>query len=209
MKGEVRHTHFSASTLELRGDGRTVFGLVAPYGEQSAPVLIDGARMPEVFSVGAFAKSIRERGRKAKLNVRHDEERVVGLPVELRDTPSGVSGAFHLVDSYDADEALDEVRQGILDSFSVEFVSVRDRVAAGVRHVTEAALIAVALVSAPAYATADLVGVRAVTTTNATDVRWLPSDVAQYRRRLLELERVGLPLAVARWRLQVHEKERG
>lgn len=59
-------------TAELRpGEGRTVYGVIVPYGEVTTVRDLDG-EFREMFAPGAFRRSIAERGHKVKLLVSHD-----------------------------------------------------------------------------------------------------------------------------------------
>ncbi|EFD47015.1 conserved hypothetical protein [Mycobacterium tuberculosis T17] len=106
---------------ELRsGEGRTVHGTIVPYNEATTVRDFDG-EFQEMFAPGAFRRSIAERGHKLKLLVSHDARTryPVGRAVELREEPHGLFGAFEIADTPDGDEALANVKAGVVDSFSV------------------------------------------------------------------------------------------
>lgn len=115
-------------TAELRpGEGRTVYGVIVPYGEVTTVRDLDG-EFREMFAPGAFRRSIAERGHKVKLLVSHDARTryPVGRAVELREEPHGLFGAFELANTPDGDEALANVKAGVVDAFSVGFRPIRD-----------------------------------------------------------------------------------
>lgn len=148
--------------LELRadGDGRTLTGLAVPYGQTSHNVPHPGG---EQFAPGAFKRSLdhaRSAGRRLKLFRGHQHDTAVGVAIEAEDTAEGVLTAFHIADTDAGNAALAEVREGVLDSLSVGFRAIREKVIDGVRVVTEAALHEVSLVALPAYEGARITGLR-------------------------------------------------
>lgn len=150
-------------TAELRpGEGRTVYGVIVPYGEVTTVRDLDG-EFREMFAPGAFRRSIAERGHKVKLLVSHDARTryPVGRAVELREEPHGLFGAFELANTPDGDEALANVKAGVVDAFSVGFRPIRDRREGDVIVRVEAALLEVSLTGVPAYLGAQIAGVRA------------------------------------------------
>ncbi len=151
---------FRSSTELAAGSGRQVFGVVVPYG-QVAEVSDGAGPYLERFQFGAFARSISERGTKVKLMTGHDHRRLpVGRAVELREQQDGLYGCFELAQTRDGDDALELVRSGTVDSFSVGFRGIRQRFDGDVVVRVEAALLEVSLVGVPAYAGATVAGVR-------------------------------------------------
>ncbi|WP_204080978.1 HK97 family phage prohead protease [Mycobacterium riyadhense] len=143
------------------GTGRTVFGTVVPYGEEITVRDFDG-EYRERFAPGAFERSIRERGHKLKLLVSHSAvaRYPVGRAVELREERFGLFAAFEIAATRDGDEALANIKAGVVDSFSVGFRPIRDRREGGVVVRVEAALLEVSLTGVPAYPGAEIAGVR-------------------------------------------------
>jgi HK97 family phage prohead protease len=169
---------FRSATL-TPGNGRTVFGTVVPYGQV---VTVDDGAGPyqERFEYGAFARSIRERGAKIRLFTNHDTRKMpVGRAVELVEEPDGLHAAFDIVATRDGDDALELVRSGTVDSFSVGFAGVRHRMVSGVVVRTEAALREVSLTPMPAYEGATVAGVR-------SQSLFIPRSVAEARLTLID-----------------------
>jgi hypothetical protein len=152
--------------IEIRSDGtgRTVHGILVPYG-QVARVSDGGPAYEEEFASGAFARDIAARAgdfRGVKLLLQHDHRDPIGRAVDLRDDAAGLYGAFRVSNIARGEEALELLRDGVLDSFSIGFralhstrrgtVTVRER--AGLRESS--------LVTFPAYAGALVAGVRAL-----------------------------------------------
>lgn len=153
------------------GEGRTVFGIVVPYGVRA--LVSDGlGEYPERFAPGAFTRSIAERGHKVRLFTQHDRRSLpVGRAVELTEQPDGLHAAFELARTTAADDALELVRSGVIDAFSVGFRPVRERTEHdGTVVRLEAALNEVSLVDSPAYADALVAGVRSAVPRLSVDI---------------------------------------
>jgi HK97 family phage prohead protease len=152
------------SDIEIRsgGDGRTVHGIVVPYG-QVARVSDGGPAYKEAFRMGAFAKSLADRGsRPIQLLAQHDSRQFpVGRSSDFTDTAEGLRGAFRMLNTRAGDEALEVAREGAV-SFSVGFRPIAQEKSGGVTVRTEAALREVSLVTFPAYEGAMVSGVRAM-----------------------------------------------
>ena len=153
--------HFEPD-LEVRaaGDGRTIAGIVVPY-ERVARVSDGGPSYDEMFRRGAFSKTIKERGNRVKLLSQHNSRtNPLGRAVELREDAAGLFGEFRVSKTQAGDEALELVRDGALDSFSVGFAPVNHVTENGVRVRTEVKLREASLVTFPAYEDALVTGVR-------------------------------------------------
>ncbi len=143
MTGKVE----TRAAFEFRAepDGRTVSGIAIKYG--------DIARLPfgmERFESGAFTDLADVR-----LNVQHDRGRIVarvGAGLELTDGPDALRFEALLPATREADDLLTNVRAGVYRGASIEFKAIRERNEAGVRVVSRALLVAVAVVDDPAYA---------------------------------------------------------
>lgn len=149
--------------LEVRGDGRTVVGIAVPF---DSPTHIRDASgtYTEVFRRGAFAKTIRERGDRVKFLAQHDRRSLpLGRASLLREDATGLYGEFRVSKTAAGDEALELIRDGALDAFSIGFRPVKDRWNGDRSHVerAEAGLDEVSAVAFPAYDGAAIAGVRA------------------------------------------------
>ena len=142
------------------GTGRTVFGVVVPYG-RVAEVSDGGRPYKEQFRHGAFTRSIAERGHKIRLFGNHQTRQFpVGKAVELSEQRDGLHGVFEIAATRDGDDALELVRSGTVDSFSVGFTGVREHMDNGVVVRTECSIREVSLTAMPAYSDALISGVR-------------------------------------------------
>lgn len=158
-----RLVRFTGADLEVRAGngGRTVYGTLVPYDK---PTSI-GGMYSETFPRGAFEKTISERGHRVKLTIGHAMDRLpIGRATELREDPDGLVGSFYVSETQEGDDALQRVRDGAVDSFSIEFQPRRSEWSperdAVVRR--EVQLLGASLVAYPAYESALVAGVRSV-----------------------------------------------
>jgi len=150
------------SQLELRGDGRTVYGIAVPYDRETEVSDMPGVRYREIFRYGSFAQTInRGATNRVKLMVNHDRQKLpIGRATELTERRDGLYGEFRISSIPDGDHALELVRDGVVDSFSVGFQPVKDRDSHGVVERLEVNLREVSLVAFPAYEDALIAGLR-------------------------------------------------
>ena len=134
-------TRSYAADLSIRadGDGRTVAGIVVPF-DTEARVSDGGRPYTERFQRGAFAKTIAERGDRVKLLMQHDSHEPIGRATLLREDTAGLYGEFRVSAVPAGDQALELVRDGVIDSFSVGFAPVKHARDGDVTVRTEVAL---------------------------------------------------------------------
>lgn len=168
------------SVLEVRagGDGRTISGLVVPFGE-----VFEAGQLRERFVKGSFARTIAERGpSRVKLLQQHDEDSFpIGAATVLREDSGGLYGHFRIATTPRGDEALALIKDGILDGLSVGFIPIASRNNGGVTERTEVSLRHVGLVDDPAYNTARVHSIRSASTPS------LHPSVAMARLRLASI----------------------
>lgn len=149
-----------ADDIDIResAEGRTVFGTVVPFN--TVATVNDGAGpYREMFAPGSFSRSIAQRADKVKLLTNHDGAKLpVGRATLLEERANGLYGEFLV--SRNAAHLVSDVKDGIVDSFSVGFRGIAAKKVDGVVVRTEAALREVSLVGFPAYADATISGVR-------------------------------------------------
>jgi len=155
-------------SIRADSDGRTVAGIVVPF-ETVARVSDGGAPYDEMFAPGAFTRTIAERGDKVKLLMQHNSAEPIGRATLLREDAAGLYGEFRVSAVPAGDQALELVRDGVIDSFSVGFAKVKHRKDKGVVVRTEVALREASLVTFPAYDTARITALR-------TALESLPDD---------------------------------
>lgn len=163
--------------LETRGDGRTIAGIAAPFGTPTT-IRDNLGTYTEIIERGAFARTIKERGpARVKLLAQHDAAAFpIGRATMLREDAGGLYAEFRVAETPRGDEALQLVKEGALDGLSIGFAVLRDAWTNDptTRHLLEAKLLEVSLVSWPAYDQARVTAVReAVTPTLAAAMRQL------------------------------------
>jgi HK97 family phage prohead protease len=148
--------------IEVRAsaEGRTIAGIIVPW-DQKARVSDGGPSYDEMFRRGSLAKTIRERADRVKFLSQHNARtNPLGVARVLREDAAGAYGEFVVSKTQAGDEALELVRDGALDSFSVGFTPVKHEKRDGVVVRTEVRLNEVSLVTFPAYEDARVLAVR-------------------------------------------------
>ena len=165
MTEQLLERTLAHADMEIRGDGRTVYGLAVPYDKEA--IVDDGfGKYREVFRMGAFARTLKGAGAAEKVkfytNHSHRQNKLpIGRALSLREDPAGLIGEFRVSATRDGDEALELVRDGVLDSFSVGFAKVQERSdKKGLVERIEVKLREVSLVAHPAYEGALVAGLR-------------------------------------------------
>ena len=162
QSGFIRERVFVDADLEIRGDGRTLYGLAVPFN-QVATVNDGRGNYDEMFVRGSFQRTIAgNAGQKVKLMANHDSRRFpIGRSTNLKEDAAGLVGEFHVSATRDGDEVLQLARDKVLDSFSVGFTPIKhQRNDDGVVERHEVALREVSVVAFPAYVGAMISGVR-------------------------------------------------
>lgn len=162
--------------LEVNAAKTMLSGLAVPYNREA-----DIGWFMEEFAPGSLAKSIKEAARSLPLTLFHDDHALdshIGVASEWKDRDDGLRGVWKLDDGPIAQRAAelatpDEDGKAVLGYMSIRFAPIRsewtyapdfnpnmgpaykDRV-----RRTEARLLAVSLVSTPAYSTAAVEWVR-------------------------------------------------
>ena len=155
---------FPAVELRVPDDGeeRIVEGIVVPWGETS---FLTPDPKGERFVAGSLSRTVADRGQAVKLFRNHDHARAVGRPVVWNaEDGRGLWGRFRIASTPAGDDVMAEVREGMLDAFSVGFRPIRSRRGAdGAREVLEAALHEVSIAPIGAYDGARVLAVRTPT----------------------------------------------
>jgi HK97 family phage prohead protease len=148
--------------LTIRGDGRTVYGIAVPF-DREANVNDGQGFYREVFRSGSFTKTINESGGRVKFLANHKRDSPIGKAVSLKEDAAGLIGEFRVSATRAGDEALELVRDGVYDSFSIGFAKVpgKDREhKTGLVERLEVKLREVSILAFPAYEGAVVSGVR-------------------------------------------------
>ena len=144
--------------FRVNRERRTVEGLLVPWGKVARS---SGAAY--TFARGSLSWSDVSR---VKLNREHDRRDVVGVARRLEVTDEGLVGTFKIARGEDGDRVLSLAEDGVLDGFSIEAEFDEGGVSwsrdgDGVRHVSRARLVGVAITSSPAFDDARVSGVAA------------------------------------------------
>lgn len=155
-----------AAELELRSDGRTVYGLAVPY-DSPAEVRDQGRTFMESFTRGSF--NGLDAGAKFFANHAHKSDPAalpIGRATSLTEDAKGLFGEFHVSATTAGDEVLELIRDGALDGLSVGFMPSADDQWTQTRDAVVrmgARLVEVSAVSFAAYPGAVIQGVRSET----------------------------------------------
>jgi HK97 family phage prohead protease len=162
---EILTREFTSSLVLRDGDdGRTLHGPLLPWGVP-ARVVDRGRQVVEVFERGALTGTDPARVPLTATHPRDAGTLPIGVMVELEERADAAHGAWHVSKTAIGDEVLELARDGVPLGLSVGFAEVpggsrwspdRSRVTR-----TRATLDHVAVVRVPAYAGAEVVGVRA------------------------------------------------
>lgn len=138
LRNRVRDVEFRATDSDP-GDGRTLSGYAAVF---SVPTRIReaGAEFIETIAPGAFAKTLRERGKRVAMQWSHGRDPRVGqFPIgvftELREDRRGLRVTGRLLDTEAGRDVAEAIRAGAVQgmSFSFEVLGERWTDAAGKR----------------------------------------------------------------------------
>lgn len=157
--------------MQVRGgDGRTVYGLAVPFDRVAR---VDDGLGPydEVFRHGSFARTINAGAHRVKFLGHHNRGvNPLGRAHSLTEDTAGLVGEFRVSKTQAGDDALELVRDGALDAFSVGFAGVKERKGKrGLVERLEVHLREVSLVAFGAYADALVGGVRAQLSEHLSD----------------------------------------
>lgn len=145
------------------GEGRTVSGMIVPF-EKTATVNDGKGPYREAFQRGAFEAALHNLGGnfgRVKLLSQHQaRSNPLGRAEMLREDTAGLVGDFLVSKTRAGDEALELVRDGSIDSFSVGFSPQKHSVRDGVTWRTQVGIREASLVTFPSYEDALVSGVR-------------------------------------------------
>jgi HK97 family phage prohead protease len=159
-------------------DERIVGGIAVPWNEVSR---LTGDSVGERFLPGSLTRTVKARGTRLKLyRGNHGHDMVpVGVPVSIDPRHAdGLWTTWRIARTPVGDQTLEEVREGLLDSFSIGFRDLtppgkRRSAVDGVREIHEAELGEVTLLPSGAYDGARVLEVRAPVLVAADLTAWL------------------------------------
>ena len=138
--------------MDATPGGRNVAGIAMRYGERAS---IDG-KFAEEFRPGAF-NPIGD----VVLNWMHDRAKPLARTgehggLQLADSATELRVAATLPETTLADDAVELIRRGVFRGLSIEFRSLKESNAGGVRVIEKALLSGIAVVDRPAYSNAEV-----------------------------------------------------
>ena len=139
-----------AGPAEVRAEGRTLFGLAAPFNSETS---LYGGR--EVIRPGAFKRSLADGGDILAL-ADHNPAAVLartrGGSLKLEETSRGLAFSFPAPQTTTGNDALELVRSGLAGGMSFGFLTRQQRVTGDLRELLDVDLREISLVSSwPAY----------------------------------------------------------
>ena len=149
---EVKAYELKESSVDM--DERTFKGYASTWDED---------QVGDVIHQGAFIKSINEAfpAKRIKVLWQHDEP--LGMPVEMREDDYGLYVKGKISKTRLGDEALELMRDGVVDRMSIGFMIPQgksDYDENGVRHIREVKLMEFSPVTFPANEAAIITGVK-------------------------------------------------
>lgn len=137
----------SFTLKEVEVDERTFTGYAAGYGNEDS----DG----DIIMRGAFAESIASDFPRKKIKIlwQHNSREPIGLPVEMSEDEKGLYVKGKISKTERGDEAMELLRDGVIDSMSVGFMIPKDGYEYnddGKRMITKGRLMEFSLVTFPA-----------------------------------------------------------
>lgn len=147
----------------LRGDGREITGVVAPYDTVATIPGMDGSPIRVKLSAGLFRKQMKAADR-VELRYEHaadgDLMGKIGRGVRLSETPVALEGTFRVLDTTVGEQALALIDEGMARGLSVGFYQRAAHTDGdGTLVVTTGHLVEVSLCREPAFAGANVLRV--------------------------------------------------
>lgn len=134
-------------------ESRIISGRIVPFNEVGTPnigrtmFLEDSIQIPDVQAI--------------KLNLEHDRTKPVGRATNIESKKDGIYADFKIANTTAGSDALVEAAEGLRPAFSIEAVGQEAEVIDGVTVFSRAELVGVALVTNPAFSSAEITKVAA------------------------------------------------
>jgi len=151
---ERKSVQFKEQSIDM--DARTFEGYAATWDKDQGN---------DIIHPGAFAKSIREGFPAGRIKVLWQHNQPIGIPVEMREDKKGLWTKARVSKTALGDEALELMRDGVVDRMSIGF-----QIPAGkseydkdeVRHIREVKLLEYSVVTFPMNESAIITGVKQI-----------------------------------------------
>jgi len=155
----MANLEFKDFSFEVKGvdsEQRIVEGYASTYDKDQ----VDDIVMP-----GAFTKSLQERFPAGKIKLLWQHMDPIGIPVEMQEDDKGLYVKCRVSQTQLGDDALQLVKDGVIDRFSIGFSVPRDKARVdddGTRRISEVKLYEVSLVTFAANEAAVLTAVKSL-----------------------------------------------
>lgn len=152
---EFKSIQFKETTFDT--SKRIVEGYVATW---------DKDQVGDIIHKGAFSKSIQEGFPAGRIKMLWQHSEPLGMPIEMREDDVGLWAKGRISRTQLGDDALELMRDGVVDRFSIGFVIPKDKSTwgdDGTRHIHEAKLLEFSPVTFPANEAAVVTGVKSIT----------------------------------------------
>lgn len=149
---ERKNFELEGSTVDM--DARTFEGYASTWSEDL---------VGDIIQMGAFSKSINESFPAGRIKVLWQHAQPIGMPVEMREDAKGLWVKGRVSKTALGDEALELMRDGVVDRMSIGFTIPNGKSetrADGVRIIREARLMEFSPVTFPANPEAAITGVK-------------------------------------------------
>jgi HK97 family phage prohead protease len=151
---ELKSYELKESSVDM--DARTFEGYASTWSEDS---------VGDVIHRGAFAKSIAEAFPAKRIKVLWQHNQPLGMPTEMREDDYGLYVRGKISKTVLGDEALELMRDGVVDRMSIGFMIPKgksDYDDKGVRNIREVKLMEFSPVTFPANEAAVITGVKSI-----------------------------------------------
>ena len=152
---ELKSSLMQDSTVDM--DARTFEGYAATW---------DLDQVDDVIKPGAFTKSIQEAFPANRIKVLWQHSEPLGMPLEMREDAKGLWVKGKISKTRLGDEALELMRDGVVDRMSIGFVIPKGKSNydpdSGVRYINEVKLMEFSPVTFPANEAAVITGVKQI-----------------------------------------------
>ena len=114
---KIEHKTFPLTIASIDYEGRTFTGYAAVFGN------IDS--YDDIIHMGAFSKTLSERGQKVRLLWQHDTQEPLGKPVLLKEDDNGLFVECIISDTARGRDALALLRDGAIGEMSIGYEAIQ------------------------------------------------------------------------------------
>lgn len=150
----MEHKAISFKADDVDAEKRIISGYASTYDlDQGGDIIVKGA----------FAKTLETSANKVKVLWQHNSDQPIGKPKSMREDDKGLYVESYIAKTARGDEALELVKEGIIDSMSIGYmVNDSEYKDDGVRVIKELTLMEYSLVTWPMNEAAIITGVKSL-----------------------------------------------